>query len=553
MTTNLPQPAVMQRAKSLQGVPGSTFTQTKAEMSSPPNTALFDVEPFDMSECRDNSRVPGSTFTQTKAEMPSPPNTALFDVEPFDMSECRDNSHESPEFQRISETKPFLSIINPGANFHSLSSASNSYCSSPELAAIPLPEDSHPRDLKIAIPPNDLDSTPASPSKTKLSPRIVSIDNLNLDSRIQASITETGITIEDIASYISGPDPEDRKWVCLHPGCNRRFGRKENIKSHVQTHLGDRQFKCDHCDKCFVRGHDLKRHAKIHTGDKPYECLCGNVFARHDALTRHRQRGMCIGGYKDVVRKPTKRGRPRKHRPDMEERQIKSSRTREKVATRSIAPSVSGSDISDDSPPTEVFENMSIGGSSPLESSPIFESTGYRLPPDFFTFTPPASPGYSTGNKPSPSRIYRSLTPLTDDETLIQSPSRRPLEQISEEFPDLPPISEAGGCFDPDTAILSSLDVLSSPNTIPTLTESSTGSDMDIFINQDSTSGFSRDELSSFSDAEIANFTEFGVGSSFGSELELFQSKGIPSLNDDFFLQFQAEEQTNDIFFKSFP
>ena len=523
MTTNLPQPAVMQRAKSLQG-------------------------------------VPGSTFTQVKVEMPSPPNTVSYDVEPFDMPGCRDSRHESPEFQTIPQKEHFLSIITPGANSPSLPSPSNSYCPSPELAAIPLPEDNHPRDLKITIPPanmhaspvDDLDSTPASPNKMKLFPRVASIGNLNLDSRIQASITETGITIDEIASYISGPDPEDRKWVCLHPGCNRRFGRRENIKSHIQTHLGDRQYKCDHCDKCFVRGHDLKRHAKIHTGDKPYECLCGNVFARHDALTRHRQRGMCIGGYKDVVRKPTKRGRPRKHRPDMEERQTKSSRTREKVATRSIAPSVSGSDISADSPPTEVFENMSIGGSSP----PIFQSASDRLPLDLFTFTPPASPGYSTGNKPSPSRIYRSLTPLTDDETLIQSPSRRPLEQISEEFPDLPPIPEAGSCFDTDTAILSSLNTLSSPHTAPALTESSTGSDMDIFINQDSTSGFNEDELSSFSDAEIANFSEFEVGSSFASELELFQNKGIPSgstLNDDFFLQFQAEEQTNDIFFKCFP
>ncbi|KAF2237311.1 hypothetical protein EV356DRAFT_421947, partial [Viridothelium virens] len=82
---------------------------------------------------------------------------------------------------------------------------------------------------------------------------------------------------------------------CLYEDCAKKFGRRENIKSHVQTHLGDRQFKCNECQKCFVRQHDLKRHAKIHSGDKPHICLCGNGFARHDALTRHRQRGVCIG------------------------------------------------------------------------------------------------------------------------------------------------------------------------------------------------------------------------------------------------------------------
>ena len=84
----------------------------------------------------------------------------------------------------------------------------------------------------------------STPAKPKLSPRVASIDNLNLDDRVHASINQTGVTIDEIASYIHGPDSEDGKWVCIHPGCGRRFGRKENIKSHVQTHLGDRQFKC---------------------------------------------------------------------------------------------------------------------------------------------------------------------------------------------------------------------------------------------------------------------------------------------------------------------
>ncbi|KAG5656192.1 hypothetical protein KAF25_009068 [Fusarium avenaceum] len=148
---------------------------------------------------------------------------------------------------------------------------------------------------------------------------------------IEETKTETGVTQDEIAQFISGPDGNDGKWTCTFEDCGKKFGRKENIKSHVQTHLNDRQYQCPTCKKCFVRQHDLKRHAKIHTGVKPYPCECGNSFARHDALTRHRQRGMCIGAFDNVVRKVVKRGRPpKKTRPDIETRMEKSARTRQK-------------------------------------------------------------------------------------------------------------------------------------------------------------------------------------------------------------------------------
>lgn len=157
-----------------------------------------------------------------------------------------------------------------------------------------------------------------------------SIASINIDE----TKTDTGVTLDDIAAFIEGPDPADGKWVCVFEKCLKRFGRKENIKSHVQTHLNDRQYQCPTCKKCFVRQHDLKRHAKIHTGIKPYPCECGNSFARHDALTRHRQRGMCIGAFDGIVRKVVKRGRPRKNRPDLDERREKSERTRRKNSTK---------------------------------------------------------------------------------------------------------------------------------------------------------------------------------------------------------------------------
>ncbi|KXL45025.1 hypothetical protein M433DRAFT_67635, partial [Acidomyces richmondensis BFW] len=111
------------------------------------------------------------------------------------------------------------------------------------------------------------------------------LNNLRLD--LPASIVNTGIPPQEVQRYIGEPNNDDNKYPCLYPGCNRVFGRKENVRAHIQTHLGDRQYKCDICDKTFVRQHDLKRHVAIHSDERPFVCACSMGFARQDALTRH--------------------------------------------------------------------------------------------------------------------------------------------------------------------------------------------------------------------------------------------------------------------------
>jgi regulatory protein SWI5 len=205
-----------------------------------------------------------------------------------------------------------------------------------------------------------------SPSR---SPRAMSIADLSLD----ASIEDTGISAEEVSSYISPQDPITHRWTCMFPECNKTFGRRENIRSHVQTHLGDRQYRCNACGKCFVRQHDLKRHSKIHTGDKPYRCPCGGGFARQDALTRHRQRGMCVGGFPGAVRSGKARGRPRKKRPDMEDRLDKAQRTRRAAAPRfNYAASLSGGSVSDESAmsPIQDFNSFDSAPLAELGSDP---------------------------------------------------------------------------------------------------------------------------------------------------------------------------------------
>jgi regulatory protein SWI5 len=365
------------------------------------NSTFFDSYDTSMEETikpRNNQRARG-IFDDMRKEaemnsMPSPPRsgqmqtTNAFDSAPMPTGNFMNMTNLNLEFMKNdaefdgSQYSSASSQISPTLSYHS----------SPEIAEMAMfgdpfvnkPTLESPA-MNYPEPPNCGPPVPSSPVANSPYRRSESVSSINIDE----SITDTGITIDDIATFISGPDPLDGKWLCLYPECKKRFGRKENIKSHVQTHLGDRQFQCPHCKKCFVRQHDLKRHAKIHSGVKPYPCQCGNSFARHDALTRHRQRGMCIGAFEGVVKKTVKRGRPRKNRPDDEKRLEKSSRTRSKNKAMSSTSSTTG-------------YSESNGGNSPrsdfdvLDDKPFgdyeYSQSSNAVPSDSFQYSQPESP-----------------------------------------------------------------------------------------------------------------------------------------------------------------
>jgi regulatory protein SWI5 len=250
----------------------------------------------------------------------------------------------------------------------------------------------------------------------------MSMDGLPMDSfshpqmfndlEVDASYEFTGIAPEEVARYISEQDTSTGKWTCLYHGCGKVFGRRENIRSHVQTHLGDRQYKCNGCGKCFVRQHDLKRHAKIHSGNKPYKCPCGAGFARQDALTRHRQRGMCVGGFPDAVRRQAKRGRPKKNRPDMEQRVEKASRSRRALA--SAAPSSAGSPYSEARSPSplEGYEPAQL-----LSDSQSYDSMNASVDP----FRSALRPHLMQLNTNTYDSFETSSSPFAQDADLAQS------------------------------------------------------------------------------------------------------------------------------------
>ncbi|KAF2244587.1 BTE binding protein 4 [Trematosphaeria pertusa] len=256
-----------------------------------------------------------------------------------------------------------------------------------------------------SFPPATSSAMPMDSFPLSMSP--MSGPSLLPDIDVDASLEYTGISPEEVQRYISEQDPTTSKWTCLYPDCGKIFGRRENIRSHVQTHLGDRQYKCNGCGKRFVRQHDLKRHAKIHTGNKPYLCPCGAGFARQDALTRHRQRGMCVGGFPDAVRRQAKRGRPKKNRPEMEQRIEKASRTRRALA--SAASSVSASSPQSDTRSPSPFED--ILHSQPLPKM-LPETASFNDPmssaADPFSFDPASSPFTEDANGTASSFVSSS-------------------------------------------------------------------------------------------------------------------------------------------------
>ena len=358
-------------------------------------------------------------------DIPSPPNTAPLEGRQRGSVDLA--AFPQPNFMNMSNLKMDIPGSIGGCNpsnyspmSNAVSSAISSFQSSPEMAHMTLFEDIN-EGVNGTLVATKLSGLPSSQNADDLAvyPHPMKEDSYprsqSMSENDQEDWIDTGVTCDDIASFIGWPEEGDNKWKCLYPRCDKKFGRKENIKSHVQTHLGDRQFQCKDCQKCFVRQHDLKRHANIHSGVKSYPCPCGKGFARHDALTRHRQRGMCIGAFEGTPKKIIKRGRPKKPRPDAEERLEKSARTRQRVLEKrclgEYASSASGSSASSYPSPEQMFDDMDFTTSSPSPGHESLQQISGDISGDFFSFTPPTSPSYSTGNCFSSQHSQHSHTP----------------------------------------------------------------------------------------------------------------------------------------------
>lgn len=419
-------------------VPNSTTAQSQPQMPTTP--VIVATRP----------NTPPSNYPQT---MPGRAERALLDISPMPSSVSVSPMHPVPMSSQFANV-PVLQLQEPMQDNQSMyqESFASDYAYTPSYASS-MVDPSSPMRSPIGRMPTVYEAVSPAPShatyahdsmmlsgagtpnmgyytdassRGPMSPREAMLQNLDID----ASIEDTGVSSEDVQRYISPQDHCDGKWTCLFDGCNKKFGRKENIRAHVQTHLGDRQFKCNHCGKCFVRQHDLKRHAKIHSGDKPHKCPCGNGFARQDALTRHRQRGVCEGALPGYERREVRRGRPRKTASDILE---KSARQRDLDARRNSEFTYASSSASERSypntPPAHISENF---------DDEVFNNYGEEVKfeaEQMSRYTPPTSP-FSTGNvSPKKEDRYVPVDLHSIPAVLVKQPSSPP------QLPHSPPPS----------------------------------------------------------------------------------------------------------------
>ncbi|RKP28910.1 hypothetical protein METBISCDRAFT_19925 [Metschnikowia bicuspidata] len=99
----------------------------------------------------------------------------------------------------------------------------------------------------------------------------------------------------ELDRYWDGPDA-NKIFTCTYENCGKKFTRRYNVRSHIQTHLSDRPFACTYCPKSFVRQHDFNRHLKSHMVLKFCRCRCGKEFTRVEGYRKHLANGVCLKG-----------------------------------------------------------------------------------------------------------------------------------------------------------------------------------------------------------------------------------------------------------------
>lgn len=107
----------------------------------------------------------------------------------------------------------------------------------------------------------------------------------------------------ELDRYWEGPD-ENKVFTCIYKNCGKKFTRRYNVRSHIQTHLSDRPFSCSYCPKSFVRQHDLNRHVKSHLVSKHCRCKCGKEFTRVEGYKKHLANGVCSKVNESAIVKP---------------------------------------------------------------------------------------------------------------------------------------------------------------------------------------------------------------------------------------------------------
>jgi len=79
---------------------------------------------------------------------------------------------------------------------------------------------------------------------------------------------------------VHSADDSNKKYECEK--CNKKFFDHKALITHMNYHLGIKDFACSICPKKFVTKTELKTHLNYHNGVKNYQCdICEKKFSQH--------------------------------------------------------------------------------------------------------------------------------------------------------------------------------------------------------------------------------------------------------------------------------
>ncbi|KAJ0170012.1 hypothetical protein K1T71_014618 [Dendrolimus kikuchii] len=76
------------------------------------------------------------------------------------------------------------------------------------------------------------------------------------------------------------------RYICSH--CDKKFYLPSQLKDHMTSHTGERNFRCEYCGKSYPRLRALKVHMQSHNSEKKYKCgLCTASYTQLNNYKNH--------------------------------------------------------------------------------------------------------------------------------------------------------------------------------------------------------------------------------------------------------------------------
>ncbi|ODQ69155.1 hypothetical protein LIPSTDRAFT_201883 [Lipomyces starkeyi NRRL Y-11557] len=146
--------------------------------------------------------------------------------------------------------KPALPALSPGSDYeadYSSEGLSPGFESTEDITDISFPELAQGKTFSSRNPYRKVDWNTVWQPILTADPVTNAQFTINLEDERHSKVpTKT------LDSYVEGPGA-DGKYICRFTDCGKKFGRKCNIRMHIQTHLADKPHLCTVCGSRFVR------------------------------------------------------------------------------------------------------------------------------------------------------------------------------------------------------------------------------------------------------------------------------------------------------------